>query len=225
MIELDGIRHHLLAIPRLALDEGTIAVIGANGSGKTTLLELCAGIEVPQRGSVRIDESEPRSCEVGWVCEFPDKNLLFERVRDEIASPLRFTFVDEAGIADRVARICDRLAISPLLERRTPDLSGGEKALVALATALIVHPRVLVIDEADSHLDAAAAQRMYECAREVRPPYLLFCTQDMHRAAEADRVLFLADGRVGAYGTPDDVFFALQETCFYPPLWRLARCA
>jgi energy-coupling factor transport system ATP-binding protein len=224
MIDLEGIRHRILAIPHLSLDEGSTAVIGANGSGKTTLLTLCAGIAVPDRGSVHIDGREPRSCEVGWVGEFPDRNLLFERVRDEIASPLRFRYADEAAIEERVARISDRLAISPLRERSTRELSGGEKALVSLATALVTHPQVLIIDEADSHLDANAAARMYDLVKEARPPYLLFCTQDMHHAAAADRVLYLERGRIGRYGPPDAVFSALQDTCFYPSLWRLERC-
>ncbi len=224
MIELEGIRHHILAIPRLSLEKGRTAVIGANGSGKTTLLELCAGIAVPHRGNVLIDGRGPRSCEVGWVCEFPDRNLLFERVGDEIASPLRFRHVEEAVIRERVACISEHLAISHLLERRTRDLSGGEKALVSLATASITHPQVLVIDEADSHLDAATAARTYDLVEEVQAPYMLYCTQDMHHAAAADHVLYLAQGRICAYGPPDAVFSALRKTCFYPPLWRLDQC-
>lgn len=224
MIELEGIHHHILAIPRLSLEEGKTAVIGANGSGKTTLLELCAGIAVPDRGSILIDGIAPRSCEVGWVCEFPDRNLLFERVEDELASPLRFSHGEEAFIRERVACISEKLAIAHLLERRTRELSGGEKALVSLATASITQPQVLVIDEADSHLDAAAASRMYDLVQGGGAPYLLYCTQDMHRAAAADRVLYLDRGRIGAYGPPDAVFSMLRETCFYPPLWRLERC-
>lgn len=224
MIELEGIRHHTLSISRLSLEEGKTAVIGANGSGKTSLLEVCAGMALPDQGRVLIDGIVPRSCEVGWVCEFPDKNLLFERVADEIASPLRFNYMEEAAIRERIARISEKLAISHLLERSTNDLSGGEKALVSLATASITDPRVLVIDEADSHLDAAAATRMYDLVEEVNPPYVLYCTHDMERAAAADRVLYLSEGRIGAYGSPDAVFSALRDTCFYPTLWRLDRC-
>lgn len=224
MIELEGIRHHILAIPRLSLEEGKTAVIGANGSGKTTLLEVCAGVSLPEQGSVRIDGIGPRSCEVGWVSEFPDRNLLFERVADEIASPLRFGHLEEEAVRERVARIAEKLAITHLLERRTHDLSGGEKALVSLATAAVTGPRVLVIDEADSHLDAAAAARMYDLVDEAEAPYLLYCTQDLHRAAAADRVLFLEAGGIGAFGPPDAVFSELRDTCFYPPIWRLDRC-
>jgi len=224
MIELEGIHHHILAIPHLSLEEGKTAVIGANGSGKTTLLELCAGMNLPHRGCILIDGAGPRSCEVGWVCEFPDRNLLFERVVDEIASPLRFNFVEESIIGERVALISEQLAISHLLGSRTHDLSGGEKALVSLATASIMNPHVLVIDEADSHLDAGAAARMYDLVDRVGAPYMLYCTQDMQRAAAADRVLFLKEGGVEAYGPPDSVFSALRDTCFYPPLWRLDQC-
>jgi energy-coupling factor transport system ATP-binding protein len=224
MIELEGIRHHILAIPRLSIEQGKTAVIGANGSGKTTLLELCAGMNLPQGGSILIDGIGPRSCDVGWVCEFPDKNLLFERVIDEIASPLRFNYQKEAIIEEQVALIAEQLAISHLLMRSTHDLSGGEKALVSLATAAIMNPRVLVIDEADSHLDAGAAARMYDLVDRIEAPYLLYCTQDMQRAAAADRVLFLKEGRIEAYAPPDTVFSALRDTCYYPPLRRLEEC-
>ncbi|HZD44243.1 MAG TPA: ATP-binding cassette domain-containing protein, partial [Methanomicrobiales archaeon] len=93
MITLTDIQHRILEIPRLEIGNGLTALIGPNGSGKTTLLEICAGMTLPERGSIRLDGLSPRECTVGWVGEYPDRNMLFDRVYDEIASPLRFARV------------------------------------------------------------------------------------------------------------------------------------
>ena len=93
MIVIEGLRSRSLEIPRLEIPRGTTAVIGPNGSGKTTLLKLLAGISLPGSGSIRIDGAGPRMAEIGWVNEFPDRNIIFSTVADEVASPLRFRHI------------------------------------------------------------------------------------------------------------------------------------
>ena len=90
MIALSAINHGVLNIPSLQIPPGSTAIIGPNGSGKTTLLQIIAGITSPHRGSVSIDGKSPASVNTGWLNEYPDRNLLFGTVSDEIASPLRF---------------------------------------------------------------------------------------------------------------------------------------
>jgi energy-coupling factor transport system ATP-binding protein len=221
MIEIRDLFHRTLHIPHLDMPPGHTAIIGPNGSGKTTLLEICAGIEIPALGEVSMGGKEPRSCDVGWVSEFPDRNMIFERVKDEISSPLRFRSTPCADVEQRLPEIAAGLGLEGLLELSTRTLSGGEKVLVALATALVSVPELLLLDELDTHLDRETAMKLHEAISGLQLPYILQCTQNMDIAAMADWIVFLEQGKVVHAGPPDTVFPMLCTTCFYPPLWRL----
>jgi len=221
MIRINDLRHRGLEIPELTLDARHIAVIGPNGSGKTTLLEVCSGIEEPGTGTIRILGRSPSSLRVGWVGEFPDRTLLFSRVYDEVASTPRFRHHPCPETERMVMAAARMVGIGDLLERRVASLSGGEKALVALAAACAGEPEVLVLDEADSHLDAVTAKRLRQVVQESQAAHVLWCTQSMDTAAMADCVIFMEGGRVRYCGTPEEVFEILKETCYYPTIWRL----
>jgi energy-coupling factor transporter ATP-binding protein EcfA2 len=221
MIEINTLRFRDLVIPALSLPAGTTAVIGPNGSGKTTFLRLLAGLALPEAGEIRIDGLSPRMSEIGWVDEFPDRNMLFSRVYDEIASPLRFR-CEECGATDRrVEELAGEAGISHLLDRTSSCLSGGEKALISLMTALAARPRVLVLDEFDSHLDQEMMKNTDRILIKAGCAYIIRCTQQMNLAACADHVISLGTGTVVLSGTPEQVFRCLRGTSFYPPAWRL----
>ncbi len=220
MIGIRDLRYRSLDIPGLTLDPGTTAVIGPNGSGKTTFLELCAGVAAPDSGTVTIDGERPCDTTIGWVCEFPDRNMIFSRVSDELASPLRFRHDDCREVVMQVEKMAENLGISSLLTRDIKGLSGGEKVLVSLATALVAAPHLLIMDETDSHLDQTTLERIREYLSRHMPPYILYCTQDMDAAASADHLLVFGGGRVADQGTPDAVFERLRDTCFHPPARR-----
>lgn len=220
MIEVRGVRQGVLGIGSLDIPPGSTAVIGRNGSGKTTLLKVLAGITRPESGTVLVDGKGPAETDVGWLNEFPDKNMLFGRVFDEIASPLRFSGVPCDAVCERVRTLSDRLGIAPLLSRNTRDLSGGEKVLAAFATALITGPLVLVMDEVDSHLDAYATGQLMDLPAGLAPKYRIWCTQDMELAARSDRVLLIDRGKVTGFDTPQVVFPGLAGDCLYPFSWR-----
>ena len=223
MIRIANLRHRVIDVPDLAVDARHIAVIGPNGSGKTTLLSICSGIEEPRRGTVRLLGKPPSAVRIGWVGEFPDRTLLFSRVYDEIASSPRFRHRPCPETDERVRAAAARVGIAHLLDAKVSTLSGGEKALVALAAAGADDPEVLVLDEADSHLDAGTAERVQNVVQESTAALVLWCTQSMDTAARADYVLFMAGGTVRHHGTPDEVFTCLEETCFYPSIWRVLR--
>ena len=220
MITLDTLRYHSLTIDTLAIPQGITSVIGSNGSGKTTLLRMCAGIAIPTSGKILIDDISPRETDVGWVNEFPDKNILFSRVSDEIASVLRFRHTSCRDSDDAVKRVAGSVGIGHLLSRQMREISGGEKVLVSLAAALVHHPKVLVLDEYDSHLDAASSEHMEDVIRESGASYVLRCTQHMETAANSDYLIFLEHGMVKHAGTPEAVIPSLAGTPFYPLSWR-----
>ncbi|MGB8308528.1 MAG: energy-coupling factor ABC transporter ATP-binding protein [Methanoregula sp.] len=220
MITVEALRYRDIVIGALALPPGVTSLIGPNGSGKTTFLKLCAGITAPEHGTVLVDGQCPRLTEIGYVNEFPDRNILFPMVKDELASPLRFAHIP-CRETDHTVRDCAaRLGLSPLLDRRVQDLSGGEKIMVAFAAACISRPKVLVLDECDSHLDVTRCAWLERMLRDAGAPYMIRCTQQMETAANSDYLLYFEQGRVLYTGTPAEVFTRLHNTSFYPLSWR-----
>jgi energy-coupling factor transport system ATP-binding protein len=220
MITAEKIRYRTLTIENLRIAPGITSVIGPNGSGKTTLLKLLAGIAVPDAGTILVDGVPPRNTEIGWVNEFPDRNILFGSAFEEIASPLRFRHVPCKDIEARVGSIMESVGITHLRTRPMQELSGGEKVLVALASTLVFRPQVLVLDEYDSHLDANRGGEIAQTIRKSAVSYVIHCTQDIEAAAGGDAVIFLEEGKVSCTGTPEDVFTSLAGTAFYPLSWR-----
>jgi len=220
MITVCGLRYRSLAIDALKIPPGITSVIGRNGSGKSTFLRLCAGILEPECGAIVVDGVPPREVDTGYVNEFPDRNILFSAVKDELASPLRFLHAPCTETCKAVRECAATLGIGHLLERRMQDLSGGEKVLVAYAAALITRPRVLVLDECDSHLDAGRCAWLAAALRDSGATYVIRCTQQMETAAAGDHLICLDRGRVLHAGRPADVFSCLSGTPFYPLSWR-----
>ena len=216
MITIESLQYRNLAIDALTIKPGITTIIGANGSGKTTFLKLCAGIAVPDSGTILIDNVSPRETEIGWVNEFPDRNILFVNVIDEIASPLRFRHVSCDKIDQMVKVSADALGISYLLNRKIHELSGGEKVLVSLAAALVHRPMMLVLDEYDSHLDARWSDMIGQVIRTSGAEYIIRCTQQMDTAIHSDYLLFFYSGRILYQGTPEQVFSFLKGTAYYP---------
>jgi energy-coupling factor transport system ATP-binding protein len=220
MIAFTDVRCQIISIDRLAIPPGIISVIGPNGSGKSTLLKLCAGILEPENGCVLVDGKGPRACEVGYVGEFPNRNILFSTVSDELASPLRFCHMPCSETRRTVRECAERVGISHILNRMIRDLSGGEKVLVSLAAACIAHPRVLILDECDSHLDSKRCSRMETIVRTAGAAYVIRCTQQMETAACGDHLIFVCKGKVTHEGNPASVFASLAGSPFYPLSWR-----
>jgi len=219
VIAIRGLSHRILEIPDLLIPAGRVAVIGPNGGGKTTLLRLLAGVDLPFSGEILIDGIPPRSTEVGWVGEQPERQIIFHRVFDEIASPLRFRHDPCPLLGARVEAVARELGIGGLLGRETGDLSAGERALVALGAAVAAGPDILILDDTDSNLDQESAVAVESLIRGISCPHVVQATQRMELAARSDHVLFLESGRVLHAGSPAAVFAALSGTPFYPPSW------
>jgi energy-coupling factor transport system ATP-binding protein len=153
------------------------------------------------------------------VNEFPDRNILFVNVFDEIASPLRFRRIPCDEIDSNVRACAETMGITHLLKRALRELSGGEKVLVSLAAALVHHPKVLVLDEYDSHLDARSLAKIEQGIRTSGADYVIRCTQQMDTAIHSDYLLFFDSGRITLAGTPELVFPFLKGTAYYPVFW------
>jgi energy-coupling factor transport system ATP-binding protein len=220
MIRVRNLAFRTLSIPELVIPPGSAALIGPNGSGKTTLLLVLAGILKPEQCCVRINGMSPAECRIGYVNEYPDRNLLFSRVSDEIASPLRFSRLPCDEISRNVELALERAGLLHLKNRRIHTLSGGEKTLVALLAATIRSPDVLILDEFDSHLDDRAVDAADQVISRSGAASVLRCTQNMEVASRSKTLVALFNGRIRESGDPHEVFSALSKTCFVPFGWR-----
>ena len=220
MIIIRNLAFRMLCIPELIIPPGSAALIGPNGSGKTTLLRILAGILQPEKCSVRINGRYPGECRIGYVNEYPDRNMLFPRVFDEVAAPLRFSRIPCGEISRKVELASERAGLSHLTSRRIHTLSGGEKALVALLSATIQTPEVLILDEFDSHLDDRALDSAEQIISASGAASVIRCTQNMDVASRSGTMVALFGWRIRASGCPREVFSSLSGTCYVPFGWR-----
>ncbi len=223
MIEIRSVSCGCLSLPDLTIRPGLVAVTGPNGSGKTTLLEMVAGLVIPRQGSVRINGKEPGASMIGWIGEFPDLNMTFTRVIDEISSPLRFAHLPCDLITSSVMTMACSFGMENLLERPVRSLSGGEKVMVSIAAALISRPELLILDETDSHLDATTLCQVDNLIRGSGVPLVLFATHRPDRVAGADHVLVMKEGSVIREGTPNEVYHQYPSDNEVTPSIRLLR--
>jgi energy-coupling factor transport system ATP-binding protein len=223
MIRIKDLHFRNLRIPDLTIAGGTTALIGRNGSGKTTLLRLLAGISRPESGLTTLNGIPMVPGKAGFVNEYPDKNALFSRVGDELASPLRFRNYSCDEVNHRVCEGARRAGLDHLLDRTINTLSGGEKVLVALLSAVISSPEVLILDEFDSHLDYDTLGQADQLIASSGSGLIVRCTQNMDLAARCGMVIVLHQGTIVHAGPPERVFDALKSTCCYPFTWRKGR--
>ena len=194
-----------------------VAVLGHNGSGKSTLAKLLNAILLPTSGHVYVagvdTADEERLLEVrgtvGLVFQNPDNQIVANVVEDDVAFAPENLGVESAEIRRRVD---DALKTVGMYEYRlhAPHLlSGGQKQRVAIAGALAMHPRVLVLDEPTAMLDPVGRREVISTVTSLcreRGMTVVLITHHMSECVQADRLIALSDGRVIADGTPREVF-------------------
>ncbi len=199
-----------------------VAVIGPNGAGKSTLLRILSGLLEPDQGQVLLDGEPIQSCRWSdvrgtFAMVSPDLPLLRGSLR------LNLTYgasrANDAAIAE-VVKICQlegllqRLAkgLDTRLAENGAGLSTGERSRIALARALLARPAVLLLDEAEANLDAAARQALQQAIRSFVGT-VVFVTHDLSQVAEAGRVLVVRESEIRSVST--------SEILAEPHLWGL----
>ncbi len=195
-----------------------VALLGPSGCGKTTLLRIIAGLETADRGSVLLDgedasDTHVRERQVGFVFQH---YALFRHmtVFDNVAFGLRVKprkeRPSEADIARKVHELLNLVQLDWLADRFPSQLSGGQRQRIALARALAVEPRVLLLDEPFGALDAKVRKELRRWLRRLHDELhitSIFVTHDQEEALEvADRVVLMDHGRVEQIGSPTEVY-------------------
>ena len=199
----------------LAVAEGEfVSLLGPSGCGKTTILRCIAGFEQPDRGHVRlagavVDRLPPERRDIGMVFQsyalFPNMT-----VAGNIAFPMMLRGMPPAERARRVEALLEVVQLPGYGERRISELSGGQRQRVALARALAKEPRLLLLDEPLSALDAKIREELRVEIRHIQKELgitALYVTHDQEEAlAISDRVVVMNAGRIEQVGSPIEIY-------------------
>ncbi|MDV7143467.1 ABC transporter ATP-binding protein [Tropicimonas sp. TH_r6] len=206
-----------IAVDRLNLDihKGElIALLGPSGCGKTTTMRAIAGLLTPRGGSVHIDGRDvtrlpPSRREVGLVFQsyalFPHLSVF-----ENVAFGLRLRH--EPDLDAKVMAGLETVGLTDFAKRQPADLSGGQQQRVSLARSLVMHPKVLLLDEPLSNLDARLRLEMRTELQRVQRETgitMVFVTHDQAEAlALADRIVLMRDGAIEQIGTAEEIYNA-----------------
>ena len=202
------------AVSDLTLDVADgefVSILGPSGCGKTTTLRMIAGFETPTRGEIYFDAEPvshlpPERRRVGMVFQnyalFPHLDVF-----DNVAFGLRVRKLDRAAIREKVAAALASVGLQGYGAREVQAISGGEQQRVALARALVTEPRLLLLDEPLSNLDARLRDEMRRSLRELQRRLrvtTLFVTHDQREALSlSDRVAVLRAGKLLEFAAPE----------------------
>ena len=187
-----------------------LCIIGPSGSGKSTLLSLIAGIDNPQSGSITIDGEDIthmsiRKRHIGMVFQdfslFPTMN---------VEQNIQFGMKNSDRKEERTEELLELVGMEGYGKRTVHQLSGGEAQRIALARAIAAEPRILLLDEPLSALDAPLRKKLRSVIKQIHEKTgttMLYVTHDREEAfAIADRILVMKAGRIEAIGEPEELY-------------------
>jgi len=195
-------------------DKEFLVLLGPSGCGKTTTMRMIAGLDTPTQGDVIIDgekmnDVHPRDRDIAMVFQnyglYPQKT-----VYGNIAFPLQMKKVDKAELETRVMKAAKRVELEPLLDRKPAQLSGGQRQRVALARAIVREPKLFLMDEPLSNLDAKLRVSMRALLKNLHHEFqrtTVYVTHDQIEAMTlADRVAVLYQGKIQQLDTPKNIY-------------------
>ena len=207
----------VLAVPDFNLDIADrefVVFVGPSGCGKSTTLRMAAGLEEITDGELYIDgqlmnDVAPKDRDIAMVFQsyalYPHMT-----VRDNLAFPLKLRKMDKQAIDARVNEAAETLGITEFLDRKPKALSGGQRQRVAIGRAIVREPKVLLMDEPLSNLDAKLRNQMRAEIIKLRKRIdstFIYVTHDQTEAMTlGDRIVIMKDGEVQQVGTPQEVF-------------------
>jgi len=199
-------------------DGGFVTLLGPSGCGKTTLLRLIAGFDKPTQGEIRIGDDVVCSAKKFIPPEKRNVGMVFQSyavwphmtVFENVAYPLKIKKVPKATIREKVEKVLESVHLIQYMDRIPSQLSGGQQQRVALARALVAEPKLLLLDEPLSNLDAKLREAMRFEIKEIQKAYgitVVYVTHDQTEAmAMSDKVIVMNKGLVQQVGTPMELY-------------------
>jgi sulfate/thiosulfate transport system ATP-binding protein len=199
----------------LEVPEGSLtALLGPSGSGKSTLLRIIAGLETPDSGTVSIDGDDvshvvPQKRGIGFVFQHYAA-FTHMSVRDNVAFGLSIRKRPKAEIRQRVDELLELVGLTKWADQQPSQLSGGQRQRMALARALAVSPKVLLLDEPFGALDAVVRAELRAWLRRLHDEQgttTVLVTHDQEEAMEvSDRIAVMSAGAIEQVGSPRDIY-------------------
>jgi energy-coupling factor transport system ATP-binding protein len=197
-----------------------VALLGTNGSGKSTLAKMMNALLPPMRGvcfAMGMDTSAPELAasirqNVALVFQNPDDQIVASIVEEDVAFGPENLGLPSEAIRARVERALQLTGLSEMRRRGSYSLSGGQKQRLALAGALAMEPKALILDESTSMLDPEGRASFLNCLRELntRGITIIQITHRMEEVVHASRVVIMEAGKVAWDGSPDSFW---EEKC------------
>lgn len=198
-----------------------IAIVGHNGSGKSTLAKLMIGLLFPDEGDVNVFIQKLTAenlwdirSNMGIVFQNPDNQFVGSTVQDDVAFALENNGVSFEEMVVRVHESLSQVNMADFLDHEPHHLSGGQKQRVAIAGALAMKPRLLIMDEATSMLDPQGRDEVIHIVHELKKKTgltVISITHDLEEALLADRIIVMNKGRMFTTGTPEQLFARGEE--------------
>lgn len=203
----------------LDVEKGSlVSFLGPSGCGKTTTLRMIAGFETPDSGIIRLDNGDitqvtPNKRDIGMVFQayalFPNMT-----VRQNVAFGLKMKITPKKELDERVDEVLEMVRLSETARRFPHQLSGGQQQRIALARALAVRPRVLLLDEPLSALDAEVRVALRGEIRRIQSELAIttvYVTHDQEEALSiSDKVVVMEGGIIQQVGTPEEIYRSPQ---------------
>ncbi len=195
-------------------DAEFVSLLGPSGCGKTTLLRIIAGLEEQSGGDIviageNVGKVAPRDRDMAFVFQNYALYPHFS-VKDNISLGLKLRKIPAAEIESRVRAITEMLGLEQLLERKPRALSGGQRQRVALARALIRKPKVFLLDEPLSNLDAKLRDKtrgeLKMLFRKVNGTVIYVTHDQIEAMTMSDKIVILHDGMIQQIGTPGEIY-------------------
>ena len=201
----------------LEIEEGAfVALVGHNGCGKSTLAKLLNGLLIPKSGAVLVDGLDTADRDnifeirknVGMVFQNPDNQMVASIVEEDVAFGPENLGVPQAEIVERVNEALAQVGMSQYAKRSPHKLSGGQKQRIAIAGALAIRPKVLVLDESTAMLDPLGRREVLDVAHKLNAEGMtvVLITHFMEEVLDCDKVVVMSGGRIVKTGTPMEIF-------------------
>ena len=193
------------------------ALIGHNGSGKSTLAKHLNALLLPSEGTVWIDDMATNVTEnvgeirkrVCMVFQNPDNQIIGATVEEDIAFGLENMKIPTERMQEKIDASLEAIHMTEKRSANPGNLSGGQKQKTAIAGAIAVEPKCLVLDEATAMLDPQARKEVIEIAEELNRTKgitIILITHHMDEVIHADKIFVMNQGKVAASGTPQEIF-------------------
>lgn len=201
-------------------EDDNVGIIGANGVGKSTLLKLLVGIEIPDFGSIRVEEipveknTLPKIREkIGYVFQDSDNQLFMSNVYDDVAFAPRNYGLSENEVEKRVSYALKSVHIEHLKNKAIYKLSGGEKKLASIATILSMTPDIILMDEPSVALDPKNRRILINILNEF-DHLKIIASHDLDFIWDTcNRVVLFNNGKIVAQGSPEEILRDKKLLC------------